>query len=711
MIDESKEIVNRGPGRRNGRVLFTMGEPEKRIAVRPNGPSVAQVRGEGRTIRVSPLEKSLLETLNKDEVNRIAFDKNPIEVAYNVIYQPKPRFIAEWLLKRMSHQDDLVAAIVQTRANQIRSFGVPRPNRHSNGFVIEPIEGVVDNLDDDKKAILDRRIERARDLLETCGRTENVPVRERQSFADFLYLLTQNAIVVGKVAVEKIRDKGGRVHSFRHTDAGTIFPATSYQTSGPSIRKQALSLLARLKNKKESELAEELDLQRWIKDEYSWVQVIETTPRQVFTDDQMICRNFYQVPDVEMMGHPIAPLDTVLAAVTTHMNITTMSRVYFQSGRAAKGMLIVQSDDADDDTIKYMQEHFQANINNASNSFRLPVFAIGPKDTITWQPIEQQGSRDMEFQYLSDAVARIIMSAFQISPDELPGWSYLSKGTASQTLSEGSNEYKLEAHRDLGIRPLISHIEELLNEEIFPIIDEDLSKICRIRLTGLDAESAEKEANRLAEDSPIHMTMNQINEKVEKDPLPAALGGDVPLNPAFHTLVLDKYVTVGVICEYLLGMKGASKDPTLAYVNNPIWIQFQGMLLQEKQLQQQAQAQAQQVQAQAAAQPAPANSGPQGKPGAQEAERPGVGDQQPRAAQKAERLSAGARLAIEALTKNEDGLVDLDKSESQLQPHQRRVLAHHRKLVEDVVEEFRKDSEKTQNEIVASVDALLRGGG
>lgn len=718
LVDEVRQLTGQGKGKgRRNKVLFTLGKDSPAIAKKEESSLKTGVLVKSEADGLRGLSKSLYEALDENGpgLNRISFDKNPAEVAYQVVYQAKPRGIPEWLLKRLAHQDDLVAAIVRTRAHQLRTFGVPRPGRDQCGFEIVPKEGLVDKLDDAAKKKLDERIHRARDLLMTCGDEAGVKPNEKCSFADFLYLSTQSALVVGKVAVEKIRDQEGKVHSFRAVDAGTIFPATVMQTAGRSIRKQAMALLSRLKNEPESVLAQQLNLRDWKDDKYSWVQVIETTPKQVFTDDQLLVKMFYGVPDVEMMGHPITPLDTVISAVMTHINITTHTRVYFQSGRAAKGMLVVKSDDADNDLLEFMQEHFQANINSAANAWRLPCFAIGPNDEIVWQPIDQQGSRDSEFQYLTDAVARIIMTAFQMSPDELPGWSYLSKGTSAQTLSESSSEYRLEAHRDLGIRPLIAHFEEMINDDIFPIIDADLAKICRVQLFGLDAESKEKESQRLAEDSPIHMTMNQILEVVEKEPLPAHLGGDVLLNPQFHQLVLDKFVTVGWIREKLLGIPGASKDPRFDYVNSPSFFTQQQII----QAAQQAAAAQQQAQEQAAQQQqAQANTGPDGRPAAKEASSPGVGDDQPRAPegqgqgqpeQKAEDLRSGVREALAALGKGEDDVLtlDLDKSEKHLSASQRRILRHHQRLVDEAKRGYAEDARTALDDILTSVDELV----
>jgi phage portal protein BeeE len=110
--------------------------------------------------------------------------------------------------------------------------------------------------------------------------------------------------------------------------------------------------------------------------------------------------NFYPVTDVELNGYPVTPLDTVMNAVTTHLNIEEHNKLYFQSGRAARGMLLIQSDDVDEGVVQNIKQQFQASINSVQNAWRMPVFGLGKEDAITWQPIDS-GSRDMEFQYLS----------------------------------------------------------------------------------------------------------------------------------------------------------------------------------------------------------------------------------------------------------------------------------------------------------------------
>jgi hypothetical protein len=239
-----------------------------------------------------------------------------------------------------------------------------------------------------------------------------------------------------------------------------------------------------------------------------------------------------------------------------------------------------------------------ASINNVNNSFRVPVFGIDVEDEIGWQPFEGQGQRDMEFEYLYDNNARAILSAFQISPDELPGYSHLSKGTNNQSLSESSNEYKMEAARDVGIRPLLLRFQDFFNEIILPLLDPVLAQLCVFKFAGLDADSAEKEATRLAQDQQLHMDYDELRLHVEKEPVGQEWGGRFPLNAAYQA-VIDKYWTVGQIKEHFFGQIGASKDPQWAYVRDPFWFQYQQLLQAKEQMAQQQQAQQQQMQMQA----------------------------------------------------------------------------------------------------------------
>lgn len=558
--------------------------------------SMLEVRGLPATTDGPPtMAKSLINILNgQGEIHRLSFEVDPSQVNnMGGVYRHKYRLVPDTLLKRIAIQDSLVSTIVRGRQEQLAVFGRPRPTRFDNGFVIEPKPGATDGWDQDQKDELDNRIERGIKLLATCGHTEGLPDHHQRTLSEWLSLSVRSAIVVGRIATEvtyyEDEDQPGdkKFHHFVAVDAGTIYRAGSDQSSIEAIRRQAFHEL--------QQLAGDHKLTKEPKDhdhEYVWVQVIENQPHQAFTNDELKVYNFYPVPDVEMDGYPVTPIDTVISAITTHINITTHNKLYFQSGRATRGMLVINSDDATPHTVDIIKQHFNASINNVNNSWRMPVFGCGQDEKITWTPIDSGGGRDMEFQYLTDMNAREILSAFMMSPDELPGWAYLSKGTNNQSLSESNNEYKLEAARDLGIRPILAKFEDFINIHLLPLIDPELAKHAVVRLRGLDADNAEKEAVRTEQDMGIWMDYDDVLERVEKKPLGPSLGGAFPLNQLVGQIIKEN-LTFGQIQEAFFGVKDASKDPKLAFYQNPMWFQWVQLQQQQQQMEQQAQAAAQ----------------------------------------------------------------------------------------------------------------------
>jgi hypothetical protein len=663
-----------------------------------NTPIDELLKQESGEYEQNPLVKSMLTALAEGEerVQRLSFERDPtMNNEYAAIFRQKIRLIPDFLLKRVSIQDDLVASIVAARSNHISAFGRPQPDRFSLGFKVEPKPEIVERASKEQKEQIQKRAAKFEEKLLTCGQAKGWAEEEQMSLSRFFSMQVRNALVVGRFATEflyAINEQGKEeFHSFRPVDAGTIYRAAPYKTSAEAVRKQALRLMETMLNRK----LEEADLDK-NDEEYPWVQVIDGKPVQVFRGKELYVHNVNQVTDVELQGYPLTPLDTVIAAVTTHINITTHNKLFFQSGRAAKGMLVIQSEDLTEPQVAKIRQQFQANINNVNNSWRMPVFSVGSKDNVQFQQIETT-SRDMEFQYLSDMNARVILSAFGMSPEELPGYAHLSRGTNNQALSESNKEYQLEAHRDTGIRPLLAQFEDFLNVAVFPAMDEELAKICVLKLVGLDADSAEKEAVRIGTDAPLHMNYDEVLSKVEKDPIGKEFGGEFPLNPQFQ-MILDKYMTVGQILEKFFGQKGAAQKPELAYFRDPFWFQQQQMIMQKQQMEMQAQQQqmAAQQQAQQGGQPPPeGGASPEGGEGGPPPEGGGQPEGQPEG-QPAEKAEEGGDLT----TGIDQLMQSLGKSEAQLPPSKRRLLVQQRKAITTIMDGWELDAKRAIGEIL-----------
>lgn len=512
---------------------------------------------------------------------RIAFTEQPTPTDnYLGFYKSKKQLLPDILLKQIRITDHLVAAILRARGNMMALFGHFRKDRFDIGLEITIKPEILRLLTPSQYEKTKVRIKRFEQLLLNCGHTEGLEHQEQMTLASFLNVSTVNGLTFGRFSTEIIYDRENQnsdgtfpFHRFRPVDTATIRRARrSGEYGGDELRESAIRALEEISGEKIN-----VDIEKARNDKYAWVQVIDDQVRQAFTHEEMLDFNLYESTDVEHNGYPVTPLDTVVNAVTTHISIDAYEKLYFQNGRASKGMLVIASDEVDESVLNTIKSQFNASINSVSNSFRTPIFGIGSDDKVEWLPFNDEGLHDGAFQYLYDQMARNIMSAFNMSPDELPGYGHLSKGTNSQTLSESSNEFKLTASRDTGLRPLVLAFQTFFNQRLFPIMDPLLSKICTITFAGLDAQSKEQESTRLQQDSALHMTYDEMLHEVGKDTVGQAVGGEFPFSERFQ-LILDKYVDVGTIMTRFFGSAAGSVDPILRYKRDPFALQNMQLL-------------------------------------------------------------------------------------------------------------------------------------
>jgi hypothetical protein len=513
----------------------------------------------------------------------LAFTENPAPSDnFLGLYKTKRRALPDEVLKQIRITDHLVAAILRCRGNMMSLFGDLRPDRFGFGLEIEIKPEFYKVLTPEQFDKVKERMKRFEKILLQCGHTDQLENQEKLTLGEYMDISARNGLTFGRFATEVIYDRSvppdedGNYpfHRFRPIDVATIVRAVRKgEYVGNNLRATAIRALESITGEKIN-----IDINMLQADRYAWLQVIDGTPRQAFTHDEMLVFTLFPSTDVEHNGYPISPLDTVVSSVTTHISIDAYKKLYFQNGRATKGMLVIQSDEVDQQTLDNMKLQFNAGINSVSNSFRTPIFGIGTEDNVSWLPMVGEGLGD-EFQFMYDQIARNILSAFGVSPDELPGYGHLSKGTNSQTLSESNNEFKLTASRDSGLRPLILKFQNFFNQRLFPIIDPLLAKICIIKLAGLDAQSKEQESTRLQQDQVVHMTYDEVLHEVDKDPIGSVLGGNFPFNERWQ-LLADKYKNVSDLLGPFFGDPSAVVDPLLKYKRDPFFLQWLQLLAQ-----------------------------------------------------------------------------------------------------------------------------------
>jgi hypothetical protein len=512
---------------------------------------------------------------NKKRVPRLAFQEDPIKKTdYAGIYKYKRDLLPDSVIKQIRVQNLLVAAILNNRGNAIASFGKKRADRFDMGFKVDIKAELKDHIEPEDMTIIQERIAKFEKLLLNCGKQEGLKKDEKMSLAEFLFIQGKNAVSFGRIATEIVYEDAENTKPayFRPADVGTIYKAVKSGQAAKGVREQSLKRLEDLTGVK---LVPETKDQ----DEFSWVQVVDETPRQAFTPEEMNVYNFYPSSDIEHGGYPVSPLDTCINSITTYFSIETYNRLYFQNGRAAKGMMVIKSDEIDQNSLEEIKQSYNASINNVQNSFRTPIFGVSKEDEVQWVSTGNDSKGEGEFFYLTDQVSRNILSAFGMAPEEVPGFGHLGRGTSQQALSESSNQYKLEAARDVGLRPLILKFEDFINQVIFNVFDPELAQLCTIKLEGLDAVTREQEAARLSAEMPIHYDYDGVMEAVEKDSVGEHMGGKIPFNEMYRQ-VTDTYLNQRDVVGHFLNQPTSYLDSSLNYKRDPFFFQHMQILQQ-----------------------------------------------------------------------------------------------------------------------------------
>lgn len=498
---------------------------------------------------------------------RLSFSEDPTNRdQYAGIFKYKRNLLPDTVIKQIRVQNMHVAAVLRARGNHLSMFGHKRKDRFDIGIEIDIKPEFKDVIEPEQMIMVQERIDSLFSLLINSGHTKGLKESEKMTLPEFLDIQVRNGLAFGRFATEIVRDEEGKFHRFRPVDAATIFKTVQKGEAAESVRRSSIQLL-------QNATGEKLDpafFENLIKDEYPWVQVVDGYPRQAFTAKELIVYSLFPSSDIEHNGYPVTPLDTIVNSVVTYQSIELYNKLYFQNGRAAKGFMVIRSDEIDQSAIEDVKQQFNASINNVNNSFRMPIFGIGKEDNVEWVSTQPQ-RKDGEFQFLFEQVTRNILAAFNISPEEIPGYQHLSRGTSQQALSESNNEYKLIAARDTGLRPLILKIQDFFNEKLFPLMDQELSQLCYINFSGFDAETKQQESTRLQQDMPIHYNYDEIMDEVDKDTVGAALAGQMPFNDRYQQIA-SAFVDMNMLSFNFMKSPSAFVDPLLKYKRDQFFV-------------------------------------------------------------------------------------------------------------------------------------------
>lgn len=459
------------------------------------GPSVQSIKEKAaELVDLQAQGNALVKSDHHVDVPKSWFiDPYALSDSMGLGYRPHPQAFSYDTLKNMSEREPIVASAIKTRISQVVSFCRPQPNKYSIGYIVRSRNRRKKLSEDDKK-----EIDRLEKLVMNCGRHYN---RSRDSFSDFMAKYVRDALTWDQACIETVRNSFGGVVSFFAIPSDTIRISKPRHKKGTPLRI------------------------REIKDTIRYVQVVDGSIRNEYTDDEMIFGVRNPRTDMKVYGYGLSELELLFRIVTALLWGVEWNIKQFSQGATIKGVF-----NAKGNIPQAQFEHFKRQwvlqTAGVANAFKTPILNA---DGIEWIPL-QLSNQEMGYQQWLEFLIKIVCSIFLMDPAELNFDLRGSGGMAPAFMT--TNEAQQKVSKDRGLQPLLRHIEDKLNRHIIWTENDSFE----FAFVGLDAKT-EEQAIELRLKQIQYKTVNEVRAE---DDLPPVKEGDVILNPVYTGYIQQK---------------------------------------------------------------------------------------------------------------------------------------------------------------------------
>ena len=487
----------------------------------------------------------------------------------NVNFKHKLSRITNKSLKEVSVRDWLVSSIIQARVDTLLRFSRPEHRRHEMGFRFVKKDHNAEYSPEEMQ-----EVQALEDFMYHCGRQEGTPVEDRMLFGEFLKLTVRDALTFGHVAIEKVKTRKGGLHRFRPLPAENTY-LVNKRASREQIEQQdkaAQQTYHQPLSNNDPRANQEVNAQD--NEYWKYVQVsYNMQPLNYFGDADLIWKNFNPQNFADSNGYCYSPLEMAIINVTNHLNVENYNSNFFTHGYAARGVLHLKGTVTQGQLMNFRRQFYNT-ISGQQHAWRTPI--VAGLDEVQWVPMSGS-AKEMEYINFNNHLMRILCAQFQIDPVEI-GLDYLVSANGKSPAQQSNNEYKIAYSRERGLYPILMFMEDLVNGEILPAIDQGIADKYKFVFTGYTDETPQTEIAQMQAEMTVWKSMNDllVQSQKEKIKTPAA---DLPMNQAFWALV-EKNMTRGEIREMFFGDKGASQRRELQYIpGDPMFMNWQQTIL------------------------------------------------------------------------------------------------------------------------------------
>lgn len=399
-------------------------------------------------------------------------------------WRQRPSSLTYESLRQMSMQATPIAAIVQLRVNQISQFCRPQQRNYDKGYRIVLRDRRDKRTMSQAEKAMAAEIER---MIETTGYLQpGERPTHRDSFRSFIKKSVRDVLTYDQWCFEKQRDMRGRPSRFICLDGSSIRPAVSdVEHLTPAEHRERVS----------------------------HVQIYENTVVAEFSSDDLAWCVMNPRSDIRVNGFGLSPIEQIVQLVTAWLFGFQYNQKFFTQGSAIKGLINIKGA-IPDKQMRAFRRMWYTMISGVGNAWRTPILNA---EDVQWQSMHSS-NREMEFSSWMDWLTKLICAVYGVDPVEI-NFQFGNTGQSS-TMSEGNQEDNVVESKDKGLRPLVDHITDNINQHLIWELCPDFE----FAFSGLDAkaEAAEREA-RIKESSAFK-TIDEVRAEVDLPPLPEGQG-------------------------------------------------------------------------------------------------------------------------------------------------------------------------------------------
>lgn len=463
----------------------------------------------------------------KHGLQSLMFD--PLGIQFAMGYKDRRFSLTYDTLKRIPQQLSVIAAIIQTRCNQVASFSVPYRLTKSLGFVVKHKNPARLTTKGEREFI-----QSMEQFIYNCGADKPNPHSpySRDDFETFLKKIVRDSLMYDQSCVEIVPNRSGLPYEFMAVDASTIRIAASnldldYSTAVKHAQMARFGQSSPFINPTFQNVGMPYQTLKTrnpdLHDLPAFVQVVNGQIRNVYNKNELAFGVRNPRTDIYIQGYGYSELEQLITIITSHLFAEEYNRRFFMQGSAPKGLLNFKGDNFTPDQLEGLKRQWRANVEGVENAWRTPIFQA--ENGVEWIPLHQS-NQEMEYSMWMEYLLKITCAVYLIDPAEL---NFDMHGGVQQTpLFESSQEWKLKASRDRGLKPMLRFLAKMINDNIVAKIDDQFM----FDFQGLD-ELTEQEKHELRKEQvSTYMTLNEIRRAED---LPDVPDGDIILNPTYTT--------------------------------------------------------------------------------------------------------------------------------------------------------------------------------